>query len=863
MEEHHHPYIGRDPIILFLQDVADLPVITGKSDYLLLTRQVERARLLKRISADNSLHKLQKIRNILNKMLKEFNHECEQKGIPTLTSDDLNKDFLEFFENSTIRVPKILGKYTPYFKQASNLERIKEIIWRGLYLSSLIPQSIYHNPNHSPTEDELESFFEQIIENGKDAKQRLVEGTIRYVLKVARLYLDSGIEYLDLVQEGCIGLMRSVDTFSERLGSHFQSYAVNWIRQRISRYIADNSRLIRVPVHQEDEINTITQKRNAFIERSGYPPLDDELFAELGWLSQDEINLLKGTFVYENSIRRLRKRFGRESVVSYLIEKSPQRYDDDTIQRIVDIVEFEHTIPIEMLNIFYATSLITQREYQLMKGLIYEDIEQKTISQLHQKLRMAERKLNYYIIATATHISIESLEIHSPDVEESLLADDLLASEESVEEQVFQNILLTYLNDVLSLLTDRDKEIIQARFGLLDGQEKTLEEVGQIFGVTRERVRQIESRAMEHLGRKWQKTSYHHLRDFINDTENRITSELANLQVFLSRVFNNDQIFDHIDTDKEKKRLERLVEKYIMGGRRRFGGVRTSGERTKVYKYILENENRPLHHTEIYERSLALLPQHLHLTQKNAYATLFQNNLFRPFGNGVFGLSSWQNIAHNGGSEHIFIHCPTPLLPEAPQPRAFFESTLIGYQHIKTHHSITAKDFYNQMLQWAKKSSINVQEAQNAFDAWYACGLLERVDFMRDSSKPVISTFTTATQLRDIRQFCLNHLCQRILKMPEVLLALERITMPTIPLIQKAIFGSENSGFDVPIRLNLLMAFEAVSYTGNMWRITDLGQAVLKSNPPADLPDFDVLETAPEEDTNFELEDEFGLLDLY
>lgn len=786
--EEHHPYVGRDPIILFLQDVADLPVITGKSDYLLLTRQVERARLLKRISADNSLHKLQKIRNILNKMLKEFNHECEQKGIPTLTSADLNKNFLEFFENSAIRVPKILEKYTPHFKQASNLERIKEIIWRGLYLSSLIPQSIYHNPNHAPTEGELESFFEQIIENGKDAKQRLVEGTLRYVLKVARLYLGSGIEYLDLVQEGCIGLMRSVDTFSERLGSHFQSHAVTWIHQRISRYIADNSRLIRVPVHQHDKINIIIQKRNALIERIGYAPLDEELFTELGWLTEDEITLLRANF------------------------------------------EYEHTT-----------------DSQKFKKL---------------KLKKAYKELNYFIIGTASHYSLESIEIHT-DSEEALLSDDLLASEESIEEQVFQNILLTYINGVLSLLTDRDKEIIKARFGLLDGQEKTLEEVGQIFGVTRERVRQIESRAMEHLGRKWQKTSYSHLRDFINDTENRVTSEVANLQVFLSRVFNNDQIFDHIDTDKEKKRLERLVEKYIMGGRRRFAGMRTSGERTKVYKYILESENRPLHHTEIYERSLALLPQHLHLTQKNAYATLFQNNLFRPFGNGVFGLSSWQNIAHNGGSEHIFIHCPTPLLPEAPQPRAFFESILIGYQHIKTHHSITAKDFYNQMLHWAKKSSINVQEAQNAFDAWYACGLLERVDFMRDSSKPVTSTFTTATQLRDIRQFCLNHLCQRILKMPEVLLALERITMPTIPLIQKAIFGSENSGFDVPIRLNLLMAFEAVSSTENMWRITDLGQAVLKSNPPTDLPDFDVLETAPEEDTNFELEDEFGLLDLY
>jgi len=93
-------------------------------------------------------------------------------------------------------------------------------------------------------------------------------------------------------------------------------------------------------------------------------------------------------------------------------------------------------------------------------------------------------------------------------------------------------------------------------------------------------------------------------------------------------------------------------------------------------------------------------------------------------------------------------------------------------------------------------------------------------------------------------------------------LALERITTPTVSALQRTIFGGENTGFDIPIRLTILMAFEAVSFTGSMWRITDLGRLVLQANPPIDLPDFDAIEPDGEE-ASIELEDEFGLLDLY
>jgi len=835
--ESHQPFVGSDPLICFLRDIAELPVITGKSAYLLLTRRVERARVLKRINIENPIQRLQRIRGVLNKMLKEFNYACEQKNLPSLSVEILYKDFETFFNDSNIRTPATLGKYIPKQKQGDNFERLSEIIWRGLYLSSLLPQTFRDNSSDIPTEDELTVFFDQIVEDGKEAKKTLVEGTLRYVLKVARLYLHTGIPYLDLVQEGCVGLMRSVDTFSEQLGSHFQSHAVTWIRQRISRCIADYSRLIRVPVHQQDEIEAIQQKYDEFIEQTGYPPLDYELFIALGWLTEDEINLIKSISIYENALQKIKNRFEKGNLV-------------------IPIVESKDNIPLDMINLFYEITLITREEYILIKAYVEQSFDNQRTRRIHEKLKKAYKDLGYFVIATATHHSLESVKL--PSLGEDISAEDLLMAEHAVEEEVFHNFILDNIITSLRQLSERERLVILLRFGLYDGKEKTLEEVGQILSVTRERIRQIENNVLMKLSKS---SVLYNLKDFVGYQLNRLANESIKLQANFSQILESTRYIP-VETDKEKKRLEQLMEKYIMGGRKRFTGIRKSGERAQVYKYILENENHPLHHSEIHKRSLTILPIHLHPSTTNAYATLFQNNWFRPFGNGVFGLSNWENVANNGSSEHVFIHCPTPLLPESPQPRAFFESVMIGYDLIQKHRAISAKDFYTKMLEWAKKASLNVQDAQNAFDVWYTCGLLERVDFIRDSNAPLKPTFTTDTRLQDIRLFCLNNLCRRILKMPELLLALERITTPTVSALQRTIFGGENTGFDIPIRLTILMAFEAVSFTGSMWRITDLGRLVLQANPPIDLPDFDAIEPDGEE-ASIELEDEFGLLDLY
>ncbi len=234
--------------------------------------------------------------------------------------------------------------------------------------------------------------LDQLIEDGMAAREHLINANSRLVISVAKKYIGRGVPFLDLIQEGNIGLIRAAKKFDWRRGHKFSTYATWWIRQAVTRAIADQGRTIRVPVHMGDQINRLLRASH-----------------------------------------QLTQELGRDPTVAELAEA---------------------------LNV--------------------------TVRKAEQMIQVARRPI--------------SLETPTDDEEESVLG-DFIPDEDSPApaEVVTSQMLREQLSDILSTLPPREVRILQLRYGLLDGETYTLEEVGKKLGVTRERVRQIEAQALSRL----------------------------------------------------------------------------------------------------------------------------------------------------------------------------------------------------------------------------------------------------------------------------------------------------------------------------------------------------------------------------
>ncbi|MCF1595602.1 RNA polymerase sigma factor [Streptomyces muensis] len=241
-------------------------------------------------------------------------------------------------------------------------------------------------------ESRLALDLDRLVVMGRMAKRRLIEANLRLVVSVAKRYVGRGLTMLDLVQEGNLGLIRAVEKFDYARGYKFSTYATWWIRQAMSRALADQARTIRVPVHVVELINRVVRVQRRMLQERGYEPTPEEVAGHL-------------------------------------------------------------------------------------------DLPPERVSEV---LRLAQ----------------EPVSLHAPVGEEDDVAlGDLIEDGDAtspVESAAFL-LLREHLEAVLSTLGERERKVVQLRYGLADGRPRTLEEIGRIFGVTRERIRQIESKTLNKL----------------------------------------------------------------------------------------------------------------------------------------------------------------------------------------------------------------------------------------------------------------------------------------------------------------------------------------------------------------------------
>ena len=474
--------IGDDPVQLYLSEIGTIELLDHDQEFWLATRLVAERRM------DLLCRQHPLARQTSSKIDEEetVSQNCDQAVIEDpIVANAIYRAVIEDLTTSWARVvedTKRLGYDCPDLKlilsEAQMLKETwkstipsyvraylnnglwgKDTLWDGvarnlfnvfLYLymlPSITAQKLSDyvtNNQQMPVNDTFLSFLPEnkdlqaelvnLKRRAESAEQTIIRANLRLVVSVAKHYIGRGNSFLDLIQEGNLGLLRAVTKYDPALGYKFSTYATWWIRQSISRSIADQARTIRIPVHVYDSINRLMRAQRTLTQKLGREPRSDELALEAGYLSDKD----------EQAILLAR----------------------------------ENGTPIT------------------------EDIRvrwSQAASKVEDVLRVLEEPM--------------SLDTPVGDGDSNQLG-DFIMDEEATEpiDAAAREMLRESVQNALGVLSDREREVLELRFGLVDGRAHTLEEVGRYFNVTRERIRQIEAKALRKL-RHPTRSSY--LRDYL------------------------------------------------------------------------------------------------------------------------------------------------------------------------------------------------------------------------------------------------------------------------------------------------------------------------------------------------------------
>jgi len=297
-----------------------------------------------------------------------------------------------------------------------------------------LPEMRFYN-KYIPGEEELAYEIEGVRWRADEANQTLIRANLRLVVSIAKRYLGRGISFLDLIQEGNLGLLRAVTKFDTTRGFKFSTYATWWIRQSISRYIAEQARTIRIPVHLFEAITRLSRVQRSMVQQLGREPTAEELALEASLLSEEDTRAIK--------------RARREN------------------------------LPID--------------------------------SEVMRRWNWATAKVQRILQSAEEPVSLE----RPVGDEESSQLGDFIEDDEALEpmDAAAREMLREQVQSALGALSERERQVLELRFGLIDGKDHTLEEVSRYFNVTRERIRQIEAKALRKLRHP---TRSRHLREYLS-----------------------------------------------------------------------------------------------------------------------------------------------------------------------------------------------------------------------------------------------------------------------------------------------------------------------------------------------------------